>query len=320
MNESGDFPYLSFENEADFSRRDDEIWQTRHCRHYHIAGITIRIESEIPFSDNTFQQKFRHFKADRPGEDTVVWRYAFSLPKINGHDLGEMIRKRSPWEVYRQKDSFVYLGILPERLESRLWRVAVFKDDFSESRIYNEWETDFLNGESETLSFFPSDQIPLVPLLAKRNAFYLHSCGINMSGSGLLFAGHSDAGKSTTAAMLKRKGGEILCDDRIIVRQWPDGFKIHGTWSHGDLPDVSSASVPLKALMFIEQASENRLIRIENKGEIVKKLLAFMVRSAATADWWGTMLAVAENLVREIPCYRMLFDKSGDIVELLENL
>ncbi len=50
-----------------------------------------------------------------------------------------------------------------------------------------------------------------------------------------------------------RNKGEILCDDRIIVRRWPGGFRIHGTWSHGELPDVSTSDAPLRAIMFLEK-------------------------------------------------------------------
>jgi hypothetical protein len=62
--------------------------------------------------------------------------------------------------------------------------------------------------------------------------FWAHAAGFVMDSKGLLFVGHSDAGKSTMMKML-RSQGEMLCDDRIIVRRWQDGFRIHGTWSHG---------------------------------------------------------------------------------------
>ena len=39
--------------------------------------------------------------------------------------------------------------------------------------------------------------------------------------------------------------GEVLCDDRNIVRRSPGGFRVYGTWSHGEVPIVSSASAPL---------------------------------------------------------------------------
>jgi hypothetical protein len=45
-----------------------------------------------------------------------------------------------------------------------------------------------------------------------------------------------------------------------------------------------------------------------------------VIKPLVTADWWEKVLAVIEALTREVPCYRMEFDKSGAIVESLEEL
>ena len=50
--------------------------------------------------------------------------------------------------------------------------------------------------------------------------------------------------------MLKGQAA-ILCDDRNIVRRWKNGWRVHGTWSHGDVAEVSPASAPLRAIMFL---------------------------------------------------------------------
>jgi hypothetical protein len=113
---------------------------------------------------------------------------------------------------------------------------------------------------------------------------------------------------------------EILCDDRIIVRRWPEGFKIHGTWCHGEVPVVSNAAAPLRAIFLLEKSPQNRIAAITDRRQIVKKLLACLIKALATADWWEKTLTVIENLVREVPCYRMEFDKSGTVVPLLEKL
>lgn len=139
-----------------------------------------------------------------------------------------------------------------------------------------------------------------------------------LDGKGLLFAGHSDAGKSTIAIMLKDQA-EILCDDRMIVRRWEDGFRIHGTWSHGDVPEISANSAPLKAILFLEHAGENRLISLRNKREVVGKLLACLIKPLVTADWWNNMLTLVEKIAREVPCYVLKFDKSGRVVDVLAD-
>jgi hypothetical protein len=146
----------------------------------------------------------------------------------------------------------------------------------------------------------------------------MHSSGVNFDGKGLLFVGHAQAGKSTIAKMLKQSV-EILCDDRMILRRWKHGFRIHGTWSHGDIPDVSANSPPLKAILFLEKAPENRLVHLNDKKVVIRKILSCLVRPLMTADWWEKMLNLVENIAREVPCYDLYFDKSGKIVDILAN-
>ena len=153
-----------------------------------------------------------------------------------------------------------------------------------------------------SLSLF-TDQIWLARLLADRNAVLLHSAGVILNGQGLLFVRHSEAGKSTTVTMLKGHA-EILCDDRNVVRRSGTmGWRVHGTWSHGDVPDVSSASAPFRALLFLRQDTRNELVPLTDRKEIWKRLLATLIKPMVTAEWWQKEMAdVLEQIVTEVPC------------------
>jgi hypothetical protein len=134
-----------------------------------------------------------------------------------------------------------------------------------------------------------------------------------------LFVGHSEAGKSTTVKLLQDRA-EILCDDRNIVRREANGFQVYGTWSHGEVPLISASSAPLRAILFLRQSTDNRLIPVADRGKALELLLACVVRPLATAGWWQKTLSLVEGLVREVPCYVMQFDKSGRIVEQILGL
>jgi hypothetical protein len=140
-----------------------------------------------------------------------------------------------------------------------------------------------------------------------------------VNGQGLLFVGHSGAGKSTILKQLQEEG-EILCDDRLIVRRWPEGFRVHGTWSHGDVPIVSNASAPLRAILLLEQDAANRLIPLESRGEVVQSLPLFIIKPLITADWWEKTLDLVGHIAREVPVYRLQFDKSGQVKALIHEL
>ncbi|HOX36197.1 MAG TPA: radical SAM protein [Methanoregulaceae archaeon] len=293
-----------------------------HRRYFRIGGITVQVDSDLPLSDSTFHPKFSTFRADGPGADTVRIHHHFTIPDLPEEQRGEELYRKPPWAIYRKGRSWIYAGIPTDGTVSPVHRLAVFSQDHSSGHIYSnpEWIESFLKGGVISLTLFPTDQILLARLLADRNGFFLHSCGAVMDEKGLLFVGHSEAGKSTTARMIMASNAEILCDDRNIVRREDDGWKVYGTWSHGDVPDVSSRSAPLHAILFIEKSEKNRIIRMDDRREIVHRLLATVIRPFVTNDWWEKTLTVVEQLAREVPCYRMQFDKSGKIVDELKRL
>jgi hypothetical protein len=289
-----------------------------HCRYYECGGITIQVASDLSITDSTFHPKFKLFEVQGPGKDTICIRHHFSLPDIDDRDLGEEIYRKPPWAIYKKETSWIYLGISPIAGNKHLHRVVIFNHDHTRARIYNNGKEAFLKGNLHSLTLFPTDQILLARVLADREGCYLHSSGVVLDDKGLLFAGHSDAGKSTIAIMLKDQA-EILCDDRMIVRRWPEGFRIHGTWSHGDVPEISANSAPLKSILFLEQASENRLIPLHDKKEVIGKLLACLIKPFVTPDWWNKMLTLVEKIAQEAPCYILQFDKSGRVLDMLEE-
>lgn len=298
---------------------ENENLERNHRRFFQIGGITIQVDSDLPFNASTFNPKFASFEVKEPGSDNVRIHHHFGIPNLDLNDRGEEVYRRPPWAIYQRGGSWVYEGILPDGNVSPPYQLAIFSENHGVGDIFNHHNEGFLNGGLKSLTMFPTDQILIARLLADRIGCILHSCGAVMDEKGLLFVGHSDAGKTTTARMIMPHS-EILCDDRNIVRRHEDGWRVYGTWSHGDLPDVSSRSAPLHAILFLEQAAENRLTRIEDRRDVARRLMATVIRPFVTADWWEKTLGVIEMLAEEVPCYRMEFDRSGEIVGALRDL
>lgn len=288
-------------------------------RYFEIAGITIEIGADRPIGDATFAPKFDVFRVDGPGEDTITIHHRFGLPDLGGRDLGREVFRKAPWAVYRQPDGWLYLGIAPDPDDRSLFMVAEFSLDHRRGTVFSPNDRQFCRGGLQSLTMFPTDQTLLARVLADRQACFLHSSAAVIDGAGLIFVGHSGAGKSTTASMLDGHA-EILCDDRNVVRRWPDGFRVHGSWSHGEIPRVSAASAPLAAILLLTQSGENRLVRLDRPMQTAAKLAACIVKPLADADWWDKSLRLVETLVAEVPCYEMRFDKSGKIVAALVDL
>ena len=303
---------------AEENRKFKEQWQKNHRRYFNIADISLQVDSDLPIGEETFHPKFKLFETDAPGDDLVSIRHHFGLPDLANKELGRELYRHPPWAVYQKNNSWIYLGISPFQENKTLHRVVVFDQAHTRARIYNDKGEVFQKGNLGSLTLFPTDQILLARILADRQGCFLHSCGVIFEKRGLIFCGHSEAGKSTMARMLKGRA-EILCDDRIIVRKKESRYKIYGTWSHGDVPDVSANSAPLEAIFFLEKSPDNLIIPIGDPRERVKKVLSCLIRPFVTVDWWHKTLDFLDKLCTDIPCYTLRFNKSGEVVELLKG-
>ncbi len=98
------------------------------------------------------------------------------------------------------------------------------------------------------------------------------------------------------------------------------GFRIHGTWSHGDVPDVSPGSAPLDSLFFLHKSGRNGAEPIPDRRDVVRRLLDLVIKPLATPEWWGQTLAVVERLAVAVPAYKLFFDLSGGVLATLDAL
>jgi len=289
-------------------------------RYFDVAGITLAVSADLPIGGNTFHHKFGSFEVDVPGGDVVAVHHHFGIPPLEQFDLGPLVKSSGPWEIHHNDGIWAYVGVLPDT-ERRVYRVVLMDESRGHVRIYNEdaAAAEFERGGVTSIFLFPTDQVLLARLLAHRRALILHSSAALLDGQGLIFVGHSGAGKSTTLGMLGPHA-EVLCDDRNVVRLWDDGFRVHGTWSNGDVLEVSGAGGPLRALMFIHQSPENRLARIESSRRLLANILDCIVRPLETAEWWQSTLSVVEAMVRDVPCYDLYLDRTGAARALVEGL
>jgi len=290
----------------------------QHTRFFSIAGITIKINFPEAIRPDTFKPKFNTFELDQaPSDHHIEISHSFEFPGPV-KTIGEQIYHRAPWSIYKNQHGFIYEWIRPEPLYSCAHHRVVANADHSGIEIFHDRAIldNYRKGANESLSLLPTDQILISPFLATVSGGFFHSSAMIFEQNGFIFMGHSGAGKSTLSLMLKDRA-QILCDDRNIIRKEKEKFKVYGTWSHGDVEEVSSAGVPLKGIFFLEQAVENTALPLNDKKAIVTKLLAFMVRPLVTTAWWNQMFDLVEDVASAVPCYTLKFDKTGKAADLL---
>ena len=292
-------------------------WEKNNRRFFRIGGLTIQVDSDLPFPQNAFAPRLDDFITDEPGQD-IILHHHFSLPETEPSGFGRLIYEKPPYAIYRKDNSWIYTAI-PEAPGTDIYQVIVFNHEHSRARIYNQDSGFFDRGELTAISLMPTDQQFLARVFAHRNACWLHSAGIDYNGNGFLFVGHSGAGKSTIVKMMKEHA-RILCDDRNIVRKHPEGFFVHGTWGHGEVPLVSCASAPLKAVFLIQQSDSTAIEEEKDKKKVLSILLACLIKPFLTREWWTLTLDFLEDLIQNVQTYRLRFNTSGDVVEVLNGL
>lgn len=291
------------------------------ARYYRIADITVRVDADRPITDETFHPHFDRFRVDGPGEDTITVHHHFSPEAFGPLAFGQEVYRRPPWTIYRRGDEWVYCTApLPGRTTPS--KIVLFSGDHDHSRVFtldpNEAAA-FARGRKTSLTTLASDQIVIARVLAKRGGCYVHSSAVALDGKGYLFVGHSEAGKSTSAALLAPVA-EVLCDERNIVRSVDGTFRVYGTWSHGDLPDVSPRSAPLRAVLFLEKADVNQVAPVPDRAYSSRSFLSCLIRPLATADWWESMFDLVTALVSKVPAYVLRFRKDADLASMLRGI
>lgn len=293
-------------------------------RYFQSAGITVEVRSDFSISGNTFHPKFKQFEVAGPGKDNVLINHHFyhpaqaAIPDSNRVE----IHNRGQWKIYRTDDSWIYHYFPTPDLDPGYPSIGVFNREYTSFSVYAGTldRHAYQNAQIPALTLFNNDQVMFANLLYNRNGLILHANGFDIYGNGILLTGTSGVGKSTLSGFLKKRGFKILCDDRMFVTRTEDGFQIHGNWCHGTVSDTSPGTLPLKAVMFLEQSAENSIAKILDTKQIVYQLIRSMVKPVAIPEGWHKTFNVIESMARNIRCFRVKFDLSGKIADMIKGI
>lgn len=296
-------------------------------QYFQIGGLTISLESSIEFEKTHFKSALIPFIVDFPGPDLLTIQRFFRIPNLIKQDLGLEIIHDLPWTIFENKKSnhYYYLG---KNNSGKLNIFADFSDDYSIGKIYShrQMKNFITNNGWQNLTGFASDNLWLANPLTDYSALLLHSAAVGFEGNGFLFLGRSEAGKTTTIKLFQKarevSGSSIVifCDETNIVRRWEDGWRVHGTWGHGEEKEVSPTSAPLRGVFVLTKDRRNYIEKISNKQLILQILLSVIFRPLMTESWWEKVLNIIDLLIHETPFYEMHFDKTGRIIPILHEL
>jgi hypothetical protein len=153
-------------------------------------------------------------------------------------------------------------------------------------------------------------------VLAKRGGFLLHAASAIRNDKAFLFAGVSEAGK-TTISRLAPPDLTLLTDEISYVRPQGEGYAAFGTPFTGELSKLGeNVSAPIAALYLLAKGSENRIDPM-SAGEAARSLLANVLFFAEDEELVQSVFQTAFEFVRQVPVSRLTFFPDARVWELI---
>ena len=156
--------------------------------------------------------------------------------------------------------------------------------------------------------------------IVERGAFCFHASAISVDGEGLLFSADSGTGKSTHARLWKEymTGHKVIPvnDDKPTIRFTYGKPYVCGTPWSGKHTLNTNIEVPVKALVFLEQGTENQIEEVPAERAfplVLPQILGGRANQAQVAALMGLL----DRFLREISIYRLSCTISGAAVRLV---
>ena len=283
-------------------------------KEYYFANYRLLVDDAI--SEHESMERLANFAAPMPYTHTFTLRYG------NVNELEEKRKwalncpvayETEYFTIHDTGDGWAYVNTLADelRLAEGAQYVVLASRNYGEMTV---WVTDkTFNNEFNGFHFQEKKSIPMSSAIravceagmVMRDGLPLHASLVEKDGFGVVFLGPSGMGKSTQAKLWEKYlGADFLIGDRPGMR------KINGKWYGFGMPwDGKDAiyrqvSVPVRALIWLEQAKENRIVPMNPV-----QAMSVMLRQAMMPVWDDIAMdgatALMGSLSLELPMYHL---------------
>lgn len=147
--------------------------------------------------------------------------------------------------------------------------------------------------------------LPLNKLLLPFGRVIIHASAVIYRGEAYIFSAPSGYGKSTQADIWRRElGAEIINGDKVILSAEGGKVTAHGGPAAGSSGIYKNISAPAAAILFIEQATENR-IAPESLSSAYLNLYSETIKSIEDPRFNQALLPAIEEILRGVPVARL---------------
>ena len=220
------------------------------------------------------------------------------------------------WQLFRERDGYVF-SFRSSAAGPAPYRLARFNASFTAGEIrLNRSRLPNDNTAVEPLEY-PLDELIMIHLLARGRGVEIHGCAvIDRDGAAYLFAGQSEAGKSTTARLWHEQQATVLSDDRVILRLRDNKVWVYGTPWHGEEDFACAASAPLDRIFFLEQGRANGVREIGGVAAAAQ-LVACCFAPFHDRAGMDFTLELLTTIIDRVPCSVLTFVPDPSAVQFV---
>ena len=274
---------------------------------FKIGSIGIRLVGESSL-EYTRKGRFADFSSTYNPNASFKVKIKPSLIEPSGRpyfDTG------TSWRLYQVRDQWV---VWVRSQSKNPYLAGSFNPDFHSGEIFVS-ESDQEPGKYIFPISYPMGELLMTNLLGTGYGIMLHSCGVIDRGNGMVFAGISTAGKTTTALLWNGLVGvRVINDDHTIIRRMDGQFRVYGTPWHGQGGIALAEDAPLKQVFILKHASSNQAVRL-SPAQAVAALLVRTFAPLWSAPAMAFTLQFLDELCQNVPCYELGFVPDHSAVE-----
>jgi hypothetical protein len=279
-----------------------------------IGDIHVALTSNDPGLRVEVSGPMRRFRVDagRANDATVTT----ALGDLRANAIGRPIFDSGGlWKLYGDGGDYVFRLSSPA-FGAHPYKEARFSSDFTRGDV--TLHADFHEKGHPIFPLeYPLDELLLTNLLARGRGVELHACGlIDRDGRGYLFAGHSGAGKTTTAKLWDSAGVSVLSDDRIILRCLDGKVWMYGTPWHGEAQFAAPTRTELMHVFALHHGAANRCRRLPQP-EAVSSLFARGFVPFYHAAALAYTLEVLQQITDAVPCSELRFVPDKEVIDFV---
>lgn len=142
---------------------------------------------------------------------------------------------------------------------------------------------------------------------SEAGAYGVHTSCVVYEGQAVMFLGESGTGKSTHTKLWYNNfdGASLLNDDSPIVSTESGKPMVYGSPWSGKTPCYKTQSYPLKAVVRLAQAPENKMRRLNPLESITALFPSFPPAFAKVDELNGKVLDSVSEILMQVPVYKL---------------